>query len=188
MEPQSGIILMKPPSHLQPIFFLQIQWLLGSCFDVRCPPLLAPCSESMCGVPPLLAPCSENMCGVPPPSIHFFVRCPPPCFSSVPWTLGSVLDFEQNWESGKFQLARWSQAQLVSSSVALLAELVYQDFVIYQDLVIFIFSYSFCFCYLLYSCNISLSCYLYDVKIMMLLELTIPWWTIRYISLCLSHK
>ena len=36
----------------------------------------------------------------------------------------SVLDFEQNWKSGKFRLARWSQAQLASSSVALLAELV----------------------------------------------------------------
>ena len=44
-------------------------------------PLLAPCSESMCGAVsplPLLAPCSENMCGVHPPCIHFFVRCRPP--------------------------------------------------------------------------------------------------------------
>ena len=34
------------------------------------------------------------------------------------------MDSEQNWESGKFQLVRLSNAQLVSSSGALLAELV----------------------------------------------------------------
>ena len=37
---------------------------------------------------------------------------------------GSVLVSEQNLESGKFKLARWSNAQLVSLSVAFLAELV----------------------------------------------------------------
>ena len=80
----------------------------------------------MCGVPPpLLAPCSENMCGVPPSRYTLFLCGVPP--SNLVLCLehfGSVLDSEQNWESDKFQLARWNQAQLVSSIVALLAELV----------------------------------------------------------------
>ena len=50
----------------------------------------------MCGVPPvlapLLAPCSENMCGVPPPGIHFFCAVPSH-FSSVPWILWLCLGF-----------------------------------------------------------------------------------------------
>ena len=76
--------------------------------------------------------CSSNwypvkkICAVsPPPGIHFFcVVSPPPNLVLCLEHFSSVLDFEQNWESGKFQLERWSQAQLVSSSVALLAELV----------------------------------------------------------------
>ena len=51
----------------------------------------------------------------------------------------SVLDFEQNRESGKFQLARWSQAQLVSSSVALLAELVFKFVIVFLSCFVFIF-------------------------------------------------
>ena len=60
------------------------------------------------------------MCGDPHPLlVHIFsVRCPPLnvilCHSSP------VLD----WESCKFQLARWSLAQLVFPSVALPAKLV----------------------------------------------------------------
>ena len=81
----------------------------------------------------------ESMCGVPPPTGPLFVKyvlCPPSPYTlflcGVPPPLvlclehfGSVLDSEHNWESGKFQLARWSQAQLLSSSVAPLAELVF---------------------------------------------------------------
>ena len=52
------------------------------------------------------------------------MRCPPQNLVLCLEHFGSVLDFKQNWESGKFQLARWSKAQRLSSSVALLAELV----------------------------------------------------------------
>ena len=89
-----------PPTQSQPIFFWQIQWLLGACFDVRCPPLLAPCLESMCGVRPLIGTLFRKYVRCPPlPVYTFSVRCPPPQFSSVPWTLW----LEENWESGKFQ-------------------------------------------------------------------------------------
>ena len=63
----------------------------------------------MCGVLPVLGPCSENMCGVPTSRYTLFLCSVPPQFDSVPWT---------TW----LCLARWSQAQLVSLSVALLAE------------------------------------------------------------------
>ena len=53
----------------------------------------------MCGVP---IPIRYVRC--PPLPVYLFsVRCPPP-FA----TLGSVLDSKQSWESGKFQLVRWS--------------------------------------------------------------------------------
>ena len=67
----------------------------------------------MCGVPPRLAPCSESMCGVPP-SLYTLFLC------GVPTNLVLCLE-----HFGYVQLARYSQAQLVSSSVALLAELVF---------------------------------------------------------------
>ena len=116
----------------------------------------------MCGVPPLLLKYLRMLCGVPtlhgtsdqydkqktkvcvvspPSSIPFSVQ-----FSHLFATFGSVLDSKQSWESGKFQLARWSNrsffcvllgpswiinlAQLVSPSVALPAELVIALFLI----------------------------------------------------------
>ena len=74
-----------------------------------------------------------------PPVIHFSVRCLPPSnLVLCPEPFGSVLDFEQNWESGKFQLARWSEAQLVPSSVALLAELVLAILKFSHNVIIFL--------------------------------------------------
>ena len=84
MEPQRGIILMRPPTH---------------------PP--TPCSPSFSdsskdywkpvlrwGVPPLLDTCSENMCGVPYSRYTLFCAVPPPLqFSFVPWTLWLRLGF-----------------------------------------------------------------------------------------------
>ena len=71
------------------------------------------------------------LCAVSPP---LFLRHPRICAVSPPYLVlclehfDSVLDFEQHWESVKFQLVRWSEAQLASSSVTLLAELVCYSF------------------------------------------------------------
>ena len=57
-----------------------------------------------------------------------YVRCPPLSVYVLLFNLQhSVLDSKQSWESGKFQLVSSivSLAQLVSSSVALLATLVF---------------------------------------------------------------
>ena len=58
----------------------QIQWLLGACFDVRCPPPIGPLFRKYVQCPPL-------------PVYTFLVRCPHPLFSSVPWTLWLCLVF-----------------------------------------------------------------------------------------------
>ena len=101
-------------------------------FDVRCPPLIGPV---------------QKVCAVSPPPIGtlfrkyvytFSVRCPPPNLVLFLEHFGSVLDFEQNWKSGKFQLARWSEAQLVSSSVALLTELVLAILKFSHNVIIFL--------------------------------------------------
>ena len=102
-----------PPSHPPPTPHPQ-----PTFFDVRCPPHWPPV---------------QNVCAVSlPPCIHFF--CVPPsnvvlCLWHIQLCLGFQVKLRiwqvlANWESCKFQLARWNNAQLVSSSVALLAELV----------------------------------------------------------------
>ena len=84
------------------------------------PPLIGPV-QKVCAVSPSpIGTLFRNMCGVPTSQYTLFLCCVPPSLEQF----GSALDSEQNWESCKFQVARWSQAQLVSSSVALLAELV----------------------------------------------------------------
>ena len=62
----------------------------------------------------------------PPSQFMFFCAMSPPMKFGAFSTLGSVLDCKQSGESGKFQLVSSivSLAQLVSPSVALLAELV----------------------------------------------------------------
>ena len=75
---------------------------------------------------PQLFPASRKYVRCPPYQYMFFC-VPPPSKKNVVLCLchfGSVLNSEQKWESDKFKLARWSQVQLVYSSVALLAELV----------------------------------------------------------------
>ena len=113
MKPPSQPATDPPVTHL----FLADPMTTGS----GVPALLVSCSESMCGVPPTIGTLFRKYVRCPPlPVYTFFVRCPPPNLVLCLEHFGSVLDSEQNWESGKFQLARWSEAQLVSSSVALL--------------------------------------------------------------------
>ena len=102
MEPQRGIILRKPPTHPPPAghLFLTDPMTTGSLFwcAVFPPPLLAPCSESMCGVPPPYWYPVKKICAVSPPSRNTLFLCsvPSPQFSSVPWTLWLCLGFWAN--------------------------------------------------------------------------------------------
>ena len=105
------VVLFSSLDHPQLSFFWQ-------CCTV------SPLQQSMCGVPTLqvydfprtqLLPPKKSMCGVPPPIgtlfrkyvrcpplpvYTFSVRCPPPNLVLCLEHFGSVLDSEQNWESG----------------------------------------------------------------------------------------
>ena len=87
----------KPPTHPQLNFFFLCcamsspKLFLPSTKYVRCPhPMCYSRQQSMCGVPP--SQYTFFLCGVPPNVVFFHS--------------GSVLDSKQNWESGKFKLAR----------------------------------------------------------------------------------
>ena len=98
---------------------------MGACFDVRCPPPYCVLFRKYVRCPPPYWQPVQKICAVsPPPGIHFFFAVSPHNLFLRLEQFGFVLDSKENWESGNFQLARCSQAQLVSSSVALLAELV----------------------------------------------------------------
>ena len=107
MEPQSGIILMKPPSHppshppTHPPaahLFLTDPMTTGSLFWCAVsppPPSIGPLFRKYvrCPPPPHWHPV-QKICAVSPLPVSLFsVRCPPPQFSSVPWTLWLCLGF-----------------------------------------------------------------------------------------------
>ena len=76
---------------------------MGACFDVRCPPYW-PLFREYVQSPPLLARCSENMCGVPPSRYTLFLCGVPPQFSSVPTlALSWILSKIENLASSSLQ-------------------------------------------------------------------------------------
>ena len=113
-QPPAAHLFLTDPMTTGGLFWCAVSPPIGPLFRkyVRCPP-------------PSIGTLFRKYVRCPPlPVYTFSVRCPPLNLVLCLEDFGSVLESEENWKSGKFQLARWSQAQLVSSSVALLAELV----------------------------------------------------------------